>query len=176
MRFLNTTLPTGPRCDADARVGARVFCSKGLYVCMIVCTIVWTQLWSWREQSWYEVYFYLFILFCIYIHNSLLLEWTENVVVMSLGADLYICKTQIPSPNVSTTPLRQWGFRQCLPISWTTLRGKLCRHPIAVMGVVDTFGQYLWNIKLLTRICIRERPLMTSNFRVWLPKIIGHGR
>ena len=24
--------------------------------------------------------------------------------------------------------------------SWTTLRGKHCRHPIAVMGVVDTFG------------------------------------
>jgi hypothetical protein len=44
------------------------------------------------------------------------------------------------SPNVSTTPLRQWGFRQCLPFSWTTLRGKHCRHPIAVMGVVDTFG------------------------------------
>ena len=30
-----------------------------------------------------------------------------------------------PCPNVSTTPLRQWGFRQCLPFSWTTLRGKL---------------------------------------------------
>ena len=43
--------------------------------------------------------------------------------------------------NVSTTPLRQWGFRQCLPFSWTTLRGKHCRHPIAVMGVVDMFGQ-----------------------------------
>ena len=42
--------------------------------------------------------------------------------------------------NVSTTPLRQWGFRQCLPFSWTTLRGKHCRHPIAIMGVVDTFG------------------------------------
>ena len=41
--------------------------------------------------------------------------------------------------NVSTTPLRQWGFRQCLPFSWTTLRGKHCRHPIALMGVVDTF-------------------------------------
>ena len=27
------------------------------------------------------------------------------------------------STNVSTTPLRQWGFRQCLPFSWTTLRG-----------------------------------------------------
>ena len=44
------------------------------------------------------------------------------------------------SPNVSTTPLRQWGFRQSLPFSWTTLRGKHWRHPIAVMGVVDTFG------------------------------------
>ena len=43
-------------------------------------------------------------------------------------------------PNVSTTPLRQWGIRQCLPFSWTTLRGKHCRHPIAVMGVVVTFG------------------------------------
>ena len=30
-------------------------------------------------------------------------------------------------------------FWQCLPFSWTTLRGKHCRHPIAVMGVVDTF-------------------------------------
>ena len=46
------------------------------------------------------------------------------------------------SSNVSTTPLRQWSFQQCLPFSWTTLRGKHCRHPIAVMGVVDTFRQY----------------------------------
>ena len=44
-------------------------------------------------------------------------------------------------PNICTTSLRQWGFRQCLPFSWTTLRGKHCRHPIAVMGVVDTFGR-----------------------------------
>ena len=27
-------------------------------------------------------------------------------------------------PNVSTAPLRQWGFRQCLLFSWETLRGK----------------------------------------------------
>ena len=45
-----------------------------------------------------------------------------------------------PGPNVSTTPLRQWGLRQCLPFSWTTIRGKHCRHPIAVMVVVETFG------------------------------------
>ena len=42
-------------------------------------------------------------------------------------------------PNVSTTPLQQRGFWQCLPFSWTTLRGEHCWHPIAVMGVVDTF-------------------------------------
>ena len=36
------------------------------------------------------------------------------------------------SPNISTTLLRQ-----CLPFSWTTLRGKHCQHPIAVMGVVE---------------------------------------
>ena len=43
-------------------------------------------------------------------------------------------------PNVSTTPLRQWGFRQCLPFNWTTLRVKHYRHHIVVMGVVDMFG------------------------------------
>jgi hypothetical protein len=44
-------------------------------------------------------------------------------------------------PNVSNTPLQQWGFQQCLPFSWTTLRGKHCRHPIAV-----TFGLYHFHI------------------------------
>ena len=65
-------------------------------------------------------------------------EW--NTVKLSiplpLKSALYSCL------NVSTTPLRQWGFRQCLPFSWTTLRGKNCRHPVAIMGVVDTFGPY----------------------------------
>ena len=36
-------------------------------------------------------------------------------------------------PNISTTPLRQRGFQQCLPFSRTIVRGN------AVMGVVDTF-------------------------------------
>ena len=54
-------------------------------------------------------------------------------------------------PNVSTTPLRQWGFQQCLPFSWTTLRGKHCWHPIAVMGVVDLFGPNI-------RFCFIKRP------------------
>ena len=47
----------------------------------------------------------------------------------------------IHSPNIPTTPLRQWGFRQCSSFSWKKLRGKHCRHPITAMGVVDTFRQ-----------------------------------
>ena len=47
-------------------------------------------------------------------------------------------KLKMYGPIVSTTPLRQ-----CLPFSCTTLRGKHCRHPIAVMGVVNTFGHGL---------------------------------
>ena len=50
-----------------------------------------------------------------------------------------------PSLNLSTTP---WGFRQCLPFSWTILRGKHCQYPIAVMGVVDTFEHYLMLVNL----------------------------
>ena len=57
------------------------------------------------------------------------------------GEDSFDTPFMIPSPNVSTNQLRQWGFQQCLPFSWTTLRDKHYRHPIAVMGVVDTFEQ-----------------------------------
>ena len=38
------------------------------------------------------------------------------------------------------TWLRQWGIWQCLPFSWATLRGIHCRHPVAVMGIVDMLG------------------------------------
>ena len=48
-----------------------------------------------------------------------------------------------------TIPLRQRGFRQCLPFSWTTLRDKHCRHPIAIIGVVDTFGQGHFKVAIL---------------------------
>ena len=69
------------------------------------------------------------VLIVEYLVQFHILFWTRNTNTNS-------------SPNVSTTPLRQWGFRQCLPFSLTALRGKHCRHPIAVMGVVDTFGHY----------------------------------
>ena len=57
------------------------------------------------------------------------------------AAQLRVEFSATQGPKVSTTPLQQWGFRQCLPFSWTTLRSKHCRHAIAVMGVVDTFEQ-----------------------------------
>ena len=43
-------------------------------------------------------------------------------------------------PERIYNPIMAMGFRQCLPFSWSKLRGKHCQHPIAVMGVVDTFG------------------------------------
>ena len=46
--------------------------------------------------------------------------------------------------------LREWSFRQCLPFSWTTLRSNHCRHPIVVMGVVDTFRQSVKKCQNLT--------------------------
>ena len=43
-----------------------------------------------------------------------------------------------------------------LPFSWTALRGKHCRHPIAVMGVVDHLGQSS------SQPCLMQCPQMNS--------------
>ena len=51
---------------------------------------------------------------------------------------LLYCKAE---PERIYNPNPKGVFRQCLIFSGTTLRGKHCRHPIAVMGDVDTFGQ-----------------------------------
>ena len=64
------------------------------------------------------------------------------------------CKNYVQSivkiSEFSPLLLLSLGFWQCLLFSWTTLRGKHCRHLIAVMGVVDTFGPhtiYIWYSK-----------------------------
>ena len=46
-------------------------------------------------------------------------------------------------PECIYNPIWQWGFGQSLIFSWTTLKDKHCQHPIAIMQVVDTFGQRL---------------------------------
>ena len=60
------------------------------------------------------------------------LNWYASMVCLLGWAKDYLCQ------KLSTTQLGQWGFRQWLPFSWTTPRVKHCRHPIAVMGAVDT--------------------------------------
>ena len=71
-------------------------------------------------------------------HN---LERTENWRLFDPITSHFFGKTRFThtSPNISTTPLRQRGFRQCLPFSWTTLRGKHCRHYCRN----ESFG-YVW--------------------------------
>ena len=75
--------------------------------------------------------------------------------------------------NISTTPLRQWGFRQCLPFSWTILGGKHCRHPIAVMEVVDTFKLWMTRNTEL-KITMKKSTEVTKNNQAseWFPKKI----
>ena len=47
-------------------------------------------------------------------------------------------------PECIYNPITAMGFLdKGLPFSWTTLRDKHCRHPMAVMGDVDMFGQSL---------------------------------
>ena len=53
-------------------------------------------------------------------------------------------------PNVSTTPIKAMGCRQCLPLSVVQLKGKHCRKPHCRNGVVDTFGLSL----LVSVVCV----------------------
>ena len=63
----------------------------------------------------------------------------------------FCCSCDSNFSNVSTTPLRQWGFQLCMFIfELETLRGKHCRHPIAKMGVVwalnaEIAAEKCWN-------------------------------
>ena len=49
-------------------------------------------------------------------------------------------------------------FWQYLPFSWTTLRGKHCRHPIVVMGVVVTISNYVTGTFRLDDIPVAKHP------------------
>ena len=73
------------------------------------------------------------------VHRTILFMYHRMQMLQrytTLGVSLKSTQAQ----NISTVHLRQWGFQQYLPFSWATLRGKHFRHPIAFMGVVDTFG------------------------------------
>ena len=82
--------------------------------------------------------FYFYYIFSTLRHLSL---FDQFYFIKKCSYNYAVGNTQYL--NISTTPLWQWGFWQCLPFSWTTLRGKHCRHHIAVLGAVDTFGHRL---------------------------------
>ena len=44
-------------------------------------------------------------------------------------------------------PIMAMGLSECLPFSWTTLRGKHYLHPIAIMGVVRYLQAWSFNKK-----------------------------
>ena len=49
------------------------------------------------------------------------------------------CTIVRPSWNACATPITGMGCRQCLPFSWTTLRGKHCQYPIALVWFAHAF-------------------------------------
>ena len=79
--------------------------------------------------------------------NSILAIWCQIYLFLALHYITFRRSKNIALFQLSvhafaptyTTPLRQWGVGQSFSFSWTTLKGKHCWHPIAIMGVVDTF-------------------------------------
>ena len=62
-------------------------------------------------------------------------------------------------PERIYNPITAMGFWQCLPFSWTSIKGKNCRHPIAVMGVVVPYVRALHNIVSFGSSDIVDRPI-----------------
>ena len=58
---------------------------------------------------------------------------------INFGNKLY-SKEKKPGPNVSTTPIKAMGCRQCLLLSAVQMKGKHCQKPHCRNGDVDTFG------------------------------------
>ena len=74
-------------------------------------------------------------------------------------------------PNVSTTPLQQCGIRQCLPFSWTTLRGKHYWHPIAVK---DLYKMHQWEGKIWIIIFFSINASKIIMKIKWIAKLFFH--
>ena len=93
--------------------------------------------WTWFIFSWFGIFKHCFLFACTsqYKHSNnqllppavCLLNWFKLLFWWSkMHSILNFYQTRQASANVSTTPLRQFGFWQCLPFSWTILRDKHC--------------------------------------------------
>ena len=100
----------------------------------VVSTISW-NIFKVRLDKYHESSGISAWIICLRLWHVCVATWYFD---LSIGGHLTNRNVKWPSyMNVSTTPLWQWGFRQCLPFNWTTLRAKHCQHSIAVMGVAD---------------------------------------
>ena len=115
-------------------------------VCICRCSKkmpTWTleSIWNWNGWSTicYSIFFKArlsdFLMAC---------KWSFDKKQISLKDFAALKQTHLmPSPTVSTTPLQQLCFWQCIPFRWTTLRVNIAGTPgpIAVMRVVDPLQQ-----------------------------------
>ena len=80
-----------------------------------------------------------------YLHKSA----TSKVIIYKSCGELFLACVNPQKNSISTlprleriyNPITAMGFSAMFTFSWTTLRGKHCWHPIAIMGVVD-LGKY----------------------------------
>ena len=73
--------------------------------------------------------------------------------------------------NVSTNPLQQCCFQQCLPFSWTTLRGKHYWHPIAVK---DLYKMHQWEGKIWIIVSFSINASKIIMKIKWIAKLFFH--
>ena len=132
------------------------FASEQIFCLIEVGTsiFIWHQLLPWRRwrpqkksnTSWICVqllgrsYTTTYISEPLYIYNQLdsLLKKHFHFHIIEFPQYIYEAFMAVPESAGSQVLLQRW---QCLPFSWTTLRGKHCQRPIAVMGFAHAFKQ-----------------------------------
>ena len=77
------------------------------------------------------------------------------------------CQLTVKAPTYLQPHYGNGVFQQNLPFSWTTKKGKHCWHPIAVMGVVDTFWRYPADITV-NHVFITGFPCMSPVLSRWV--------
>ena len=74
----------------------------------------WIETAKGQNIFWNRIY----VLFYLVSIRSDTLEQLKPYLSTNLSLPMKLYTRHL---NISTTPLWQWGFRQCLPFSWTTL-------------------------------------------------------
>ena len=92
---------------------------------------------------------------------------SKHFIVYADNINVENISTYNTMPERIYNPITAMGFSAMFTFQLDKLRGKHCRHPIAIMGVVDTFGQCR-----LTLI-VRRGELMLSFLKIYNLKETG---